>query len=493
VVDTTERHGQRVGQSGSRSGKAFRRVPALLLLALVVVYAPMGMEYTLHFWTPHAPQLWNHTLDRAGGRNFEQGPGSIAVVQAAGYHATRVWLSLHTTMAGTALLLGIGQFSDRLRRARPSLHRRMGTAYVTATFLAMIGSAGFLVNARRGNASVFSGRPFEAGLWGLWAITLLALVASLLFLRAGDYRRHSEFMALSYAGLLTAPFLRVGWVIIARTSSLDQWDANLAYSTSLVPQTVLVAALWRSFRRNARPLCLASDARVMPPMVAAALQFAAWFGAVALCSDFFWQVAAPHYAPPKLFPDLGITGQSGAAFVVYAIGSAVAMVLGARVLGPGLARPARDQLSDPRTVAYLAAVAAGAVGLLALTAIDGDRVVGGIVGDYYWLGVAFFWLLVTGLFLRALLAGRSDRAIEWGVHSLAMTMQSAAFHLIYPGLGLVHWADTTGRVLTAGILSFGGVMTFGFVGVALLGKPHPSIARGGRASARENMSTATGA
>jgi len=48
-------------------------------------------------------------------------------------------------------------------------------------------------------------------------------------------------MALNYAGFLTAPMLRVGWILFGRVATgIHQWDANLAQTMFLMPETVLV-------------------------------------------------------------------------------------------------------------------------------------------------------------------------------------------------------------------------------------------------------------
>lgn len=469
MVDTSRRPPDAGGPAPRRSWTG-RRGLTLLMVAMVVVYAPMAMEYTLHLWTSDAPRLWDHTLRATADAEFQEGPRSVTAVQAVGYHQERVWLTLHTTTGGLALLLGIWQFSDRLRRTRPRLHRGLGVGYVAAALVSLTGSAGFMVNTTHGEAEIYNGRPFEAGLWGVWAITFASITASLLFLRAGDIRRHSEFMALSYAGLLTAPVLRLGWVLIARTSSLDQWDANLAFTTSLAPQTVMLAALWRSFRGSARPLRIPNGQSLVSARGMSVLRLLAAFGVITLLNAMWRQWTAPRWSPPELFGGLDLTGDSGVAFAVYALGAGAAMVLGTKLLGSGL-RPSGRPFEDPVTVGYLSAVGIGTLGVLLLVAFTGDRMVGGIVGVHYWVGIAIFWVLTTALFVRALLAGDHGRSAEWGLHSVAMSFQSALFHLTYLVLGATQFADVTGRVVTAAILSFAGAVTTAYIAVALSGTP----------------------
>lgn len=84
-----------------------RRALAGSLLVIVVVYAPMAIEYTARFYSADAPRLWDHTLQGLAGGEFEGGPASVTAVQNEAYRQERIWMSIHTTMGGTALFLGI--------------------------------------------------------------------------------------------------------------------------------------------------------------------------------------------------------------------------------------------------------------------------------------------------------------------------------------------------------------------------------------------------
>lgn len=445
-----------------------RRLLSGLLVALVVVYAPMAVEFSARFYSDDAPRLWDHTLESVTGSEFEGGPTSASTLQTEAYRQERLWITIHTTMAGVALFLGVWQFSGRLRRTRPGLHRRLGKAYVTTTVISMAGSAAFLLTAAKENVDIYSGPPFLAGLWGLWALTLLALFGGVRAVRAGDFRRHSEFMALSYACLLTAPVLRVGWSVIGSTSSMDQWEANLAYATSLVPQTVLLAALWRSFRTGATPARFGT--RALPDRAVAVVRGLVVLGVVATVNYTTLRLGDPRFAPPPVVRDWDLTSAAVLSFTAYSAGA-----LGATLLGMAMLFAVRQAdagaLHAPAVRQYLVAVALGAAGLVGFVFAAGDTMTGGIAAVYYWTAVALFWLFTTGLFVRSMRRGDPDRSGEWAVHSLAMTAQTTLFHGAYLGLGVTGFADPVNRLITAGTLAFAGAVAFGYLVVVLFGAP----------------------
>jgi len=63
--------------------------------------------------------------------------------------------------------------------------------------------------------------------------------------RSRDFRSHMIWMALVYAALLTAPMLRVDWVLLARLRPDvgHEWN-NLATGASVLLQTLMLMTLW---------------------------------------------------------------------------------------------------------------------------------------------------------------------------------------------------------------------------------------------------------
>lgn len=348
----------------------------------------------------------------------------------------------------------------------------MGGAYVMATLISMIGSAAFLLSSAKENVDIYSGPAFAAGLWGLWALTLMALACAVRAIQVGDVRRHSEFMALSYACLLTAPVLRFGWSIVGPTSSLNQWDANLALATSLVPQTVLLAALWRSFRRDSRAVQIPAGDEVVPTRLLVAVRPVVAVSVVAVLNYATLRAGDPRLAPPQVLSHWDLTNAAASCFMVYAAGAASAMLIAMTMIS-AVHRAGPNALRVPAVRSYLVAVGLGCTGLVAFVFEARGTMTGGIVAVYYWSAVAIFWIVTTGLLLRSLLVGDQNRSIEWAIHSAAMTMQAALLHGTYLILGITGYADPVNRFITAATLAFAGAVALGYVAVVLLGRPSP--------------------
>jgi len=111
-------------------------------------------------------------------------------------------LTVHAGFAATALLIGPFQFLTGLRRRRPSLHRRLGAAYVVCCLCA--GAAGLLLAA-----GVTAGRVASAGFALLAASWLVATANAWRLARARDFARHERWMIRSFALTLAAVTLRL--------------------------------------------------------------------------------------------------------------------------------------------------------------------------------------------------------------------------------------------------------------------------------------------
>ena len=74
-----------------------------------------------------------------------------------------------------------------------------------------------------------------------------------------DRRAHMGWMAAAFAALLTAPLLRLEWMASGWLLPYAQEQNNLASSITILPQALLLMALWmvsvgeREFPGRARP------------------------------------------------------------------------------------------------------------------------------------------------------------------------------------------------------------------------------------------------
>ncbi len=212
-------------------------------VAIVAIgYAPLAINAVWKFFDPSAPQLTVAVGSLILPHHFLHGPGSGLVHEDATYPQARWWLLVHTTLAGIGLAIGALQFSGRLRRGHPRVHRTIGATYMTLITISMVGAIGYLVITPP--RAAFSGVPFDWALWGI-ALGVLGTIAwALLAIRRRDVRTHQRLMIMNYALLMTAPLLRIEWVLLHfLLPGADQAAVNLISALSLAPQVLTGAVV----------------------------------------------------------------------------------------------------------------------------------------------------------------------------------------------------------------------------------------------------------
>lgn len=155
----------------------------------------------------------------------------------------RATLVPHVFAAALAFLIGFLQFSTRLRRARPRVHRTLGTIYVVGT---LIGApTAFLLGVQSDCALC---RPPLALLGVLWfGTTVVAYVAA----RAGNFVAHRAFMIRSFtlmnvfSLIRIAAFLRIEGVPGNEMRILREWACMVV----LVLGTEIYLTWWPAIRR----------------------------------------------------------------------------------------------------------------------------------------------------------------------------------------------------------------------------------------------------
>lgn len=176
--------------SNSTSLQRCRGIPWLVVLLTPLVVA---VYFPAQYLTDTLAELARRDTGLAG--TYAERP---AVIQAVFY--------LHIVSAGLALLIGGFQFSQRLRRAAPRVHRWIGRVYVPS---ALIGGATGLVMA------FFSSVAF-IGLFGFGTLAVLWMWTTsrgYRSIRAGKVAEHQAWMIRSYALTYAAPTLRL-WLIL---------------------------------------------------------------------------------------------------------------------------------------------------------------------------------------------------------------------------------------------------------------------------------------
>jgi uncharacterized membrane protein len=157
----------------------------------------------------------------------------------------RWWIVPHGLAGTTALIAGAAQFSGRIRRFRPRLHRRLGYVYLGAVSLA----APIALHVGTGPTqpgSIHVEQVFQAGLW--WLCAAIAFLC----IRRGQVALHKAWMMRSYAFTLIFVLSRLPDLVVASYS--DQALSDLLWALVVLalfaPDAVAtVRALAHSHRR----------------------------------------------------------------------------------------------------------------------------------------------------------------------------------------------------------------------------------------------------
>ena len=223
------------------AARAARPRNGWLLIAAMAIFGALAIEQGVSLLSGHA-DLKTRLLAWATSDAFIYGDGSLSYM-AAWYQKASVRMALHMGLGGVALGLGALQFVPSLRQRHPRWHRASGLIVWLATGASMSFALAFLVFVPAARGA--SGIAFQAGLWSLSGLTLILLAQAVMAAFSRDFRSHMIWMALVYAALLTAPILRVDWVLIAwlHPQVGHEWN-NLGTGVVVLPQTLMLMALW---------------------------------------------------------------------------------------------------------------------------------------------------------------------------------------------------------------------------------------------------------
>ncbi|MEC3860348.1 DUF2306 domain-containing protein [Mesobacterium sp. TK19101] len=144
-------------------------------------------------------------------------------------------LYAHIGLAPVALIVLPVQFSPRLRKARPGLHRWMGRVY----------GAAVVVSGLAGLALAMTTRAGPVAAWGFGALAVLwlgATVWAVWLAMAGRIAEHRRWMLRSAALTFAAVTLRLYLPILAAVLGFDTAYAMVAW-LAWVPN-MLIAEAW---------------------------------------------------------------------------------------------------------------------------------------------------------------------------------------------------------------------------------------------------------
>jgi len=207
-----------------------------------LVYAPMAIEYMAQYFTPRAPELYLRSISAVISLNPSSRVGSLVHHQVSTYVASRGTMLVHTAAAGLALFLGVLQFSARVRRKWPIVHRVSGRLMLAIVAASMILALAFLM--RTGSAATTSGPPFFNILL-IFAICVLASgVLGFVAIKTWQIRLHQAFMTYMFAMLLTAPIIRIIVITLLVAVSDESFNADFMIGASMAgPLAVFGAAV----------------------------------------------------------------------------------------------------------------------------------------------------------------------------------------------------------------------------------------------------------
>ena len=161
------------------------------------------------------------------------------------YYTKSFRMALHTACGGLVVLAGSSQFVPALRRHRPALHRGLGMVVASAMFLSTTGALVYLAGTPMHN--IYSGPTFYIFLVGLAVLALFLLSQAALAIASRDFRSHMIWMAACFSAYLTAPVLRLDWIVFGTLSPASLPRANGSGGTFVEVQTMLLMLLWLTF------------------------------------------------------------------------------------------------------------------------------------------------------------------------------------------------------------------------------------------------------
>jgi hypothetical protein len=201
----------------------------------------MAIEYMAQYFIPSAPELYLRSISAAISLNPASQVGSLVHHQLPTYVNSRWIMLVHTATAGLALLFGVLQFSSRVRRNWPFVHRLSGRLMLIIVATSMITALAFLF--RTGSAATTSGPPFFNILL-IFAICVLAAAAlAFVAIKERQIKLHQAFMTYMFAMLLTAPTIRIIVITLLLAVSEESFDADFMIGAALAGPLVIFGAV----------------------------------------------------------------------------------------------------------------------------------------------------------------------------------------------------------------------------------------------------------
>ncbi|WP_436872044.1 DUF2306 domain-containing protein [Acinetobacter haemolyticus] len=205
----------------------------------------MSMEYFAKYFYSDSLRLWDQFFVWFVGEQHAFGVGSTEIEQAIPYTQSRIPMLFHSIFGGLAILIAIYQFYKSYRIRYPQRHRVLGRLQVIVVTITVIGSIIYLINTSA--EDTFSGISFHYLLWLLAIGTLLSLYLAVWAIIRKDILTHQVLMIFNFGALLSAPVLRLEWLIIGQIPNMTQELSNLysalIFGYLLTPMAIIASRL----------------------------------------------------------------------------------------------------------------------------------------------------------------------------------------------------------------------------------------------------------
>lgn len=233
------------------SASPWPRIGLVLVAALALVYALPAFSFLVDLdaglnWI-HA---WYATLV---SEPYAAAPLAYENSQRAYVHAMSPFMKLHVGGMATALALGWVQFVPAWRRARPKLHRALGSFFLAGIALGGAGAIGMVFGGNTyGSANPAMQLTVEQGMLMLAAMMWLSALVAMRWLVAGDLRRHGDWMLMAYALVCTAIPQRIGFLVYGWLG--HDYETSFQLTTQFIVQPMVLLAVWLiAARRRVQP------------------------------------------------------------------------------------------------------------------------------------------------------------------------------------------------------------------------------------------------
>ncbi|AUG75606.1 hypothetical protein CFP65_0652 [Kitasatospora sp. MMS16-BH015] len=184
------------------------RIAAVTITAVCVGYAPIAMTDIWPYADPQAPAIGQWLLARAVSARYM---ADALATRTGPYAHSLAALVVHTVLGGLLMLLGPAQLFTAVRR-RLRLHRALGVVYALTVLVSMGGAAVYL--ARTAPKDAFGGEAFWIVLATILVGTVLSTLLGVLAAIGRLPAAHQRWMLLCYGYLMTAPLLRIEWMVL---------------------------------------------------------------------------------------------------------------------------------------------------------------------------------------------------------------------------------------------------------------------------------------